>query len=212
MGRWCVVLAILLMMGGPLMAQKPPGRFSESGLEGWQQKRFDGETRYRLVDPGRGWVEAVSEGTASALYLRQKVDLEKTPWLNWSWQKRVAIQPGDESSKAGDDFVARVYAVKKGGLLFWNTRALNYVWSHRHHKGERWDNPFAGSNARMLSLRDASDPVGQWFTEKRNLREDYKRLFGKDIRFIDGIAIMTDSDNSGGRAEAFYGDLYFTAN
>ncbi len=202
-------LALLLAL--PALAGQPLGRFSETGLDGWQQKRFDGETRYRLLDPQRGWVEAVSENAASALYLERKIDLERTPWLNWSWQKRLPIEPGDENLKTGDDFVARVYAVKKGGLLFWKTLAINYVWSAGHRKGDSWDNPFAGNNAKMLSLRDATDPAGQWFSEKRNLREDFRRLFGKELRYIDGIAIMTDSDNSGGRAEALYGDLYFTA-
>ncbi len=210
MKRYLATLIALLLMV-PALAQKPLGRFSESGLEGWQQKRFEGETRYRLLDPQRGQVEAVSENAASALYLEQKVDLEQTPWLNWSWQKRLPIEPGDENRKAGDDFVARVYVVKKGGLLFWKTLAINYVWSAGHRKGESWDNPFAGRNAKMLSLRDATDPAGQWFSEKRNVREDFRRLFGKKLRYIDGIAIMTDSDNSGGRAEALYGDLYFTA-
>ncbi len=200
----------LLLLALPLWAAQPQGRFSETGLEGWQQKRFDGETRYTLLDPGKGWVEAVSDTTASALYLEQKVDLKKTPWLNWSWMKRRSIEPADENAKSGDDFVARVYVVKKGGLLFWKTLAINYVWSARHRTGESWDNPFAGRNARMLALRDGGDPEGRWFTERRNVREDFQRLFGKDLRYIDGIAIMTDSDNSGGRAEAVYGDLYFT--
>ncbi len=203
-GLWLLLLAL------PLWASQSQGRFSESGLEGWQQKRFDGETRYFLLDPGKGWVEAVSDTTASALYLEQKVDLKKTPWLNWSWMKRRSIEPADENAKSGDDFVARVYVVKKGGLLFWKTLAINYVWSARHRTGESWDNPFAGRNARMLALRDGGDPEGRWFTERRNVREDFQRLFGKDLRYIDGIAIMTDSDNSGGRAEAVYGDLYFT--
>jgi hypothetical protein len=206
-----LLLTMLLFPAVVAMAQKPLGRFSESGLEGWQQKRFDGATRYRLVDPALGRVEAVSEASASALYLPRKVDLEKTPWLNWSWQKRVGIDPGDENARSGDDFVARVYVVKRGGLLFWKTLAINYVWSARHRKGEQWDNPFAGRNARMLALRDGDDPSGRWFREKRNVRDDFRELFGKELRYIDGIAIMTDSDNSRGRAEALYGDLYFTA-
>ena len=208
-------LAVLLF-ALQLQAQAPSSgmeesRFSQRGLQDWKQKQFRGETRYRLVDAASGEVEAVSEGSASALYRPMKVDLERTPWLHWRWQKRLPIEPGDENRKQGDDFVARVYVVKKGGLLFWKTLAINYVWSADHRKGEAWDNPFAGRNARMLSVRDASDPAGRWFEEKRNVAEDFQRLFGQSPGRIDGIAIMTDSDNSGLRAEALYGDLWFSA-
>lgn len=207
---------VLLFLTVPLWAQTPAdevrqGRFSQTGLEGWKQKIFDGKTTYQLIDPGKGVVEAVSNNSASALYLPLEVDLRKTPWLHWRWQKRRAIGPGDENLKSGDDFVARVYVVKKGGLRFWKTQAINYVWSAGHRKGEVWDNPFAGRNARMLSLRDASDPQGQWFEEKRNVAEDFRQLFGKSPGRIDGIAIMTDSDNSNLSAEALYGDLWFSA-
>ena len=96
-------------------------------------------------------------------------------------------------------------------MFFWNTRAINYVWSHQHAKNEVWDNPFAGENARMLAQRDAADAEQVWFEERRNIAEDFKRLHGIDIDHIDGVAIMTDSDNSGKRARALYGDIYFTA-
>jgi len=62
----------------------------------------------------------------------------------------------------------------------------------------------------MLAQRDASDPQGTWFNERRNVVRDFKRLHGKDIRRIDGVAIMTDSDNSGLSARALYGDIFFS--
>jgi len=107
--------------------------------------------------------------------------------------------------------VARIYVIKKGGLLFWKTRAINYVWSFQHKKNDRWGNPFAGNKSKMLAQRDASDVENTWFYESRNVRQDFKRLFSENITAIDGVAIMTDSDNSAQKAAAFYGDIYFTA-
>jgi len=77
-------------------------------------------------------------------------------------------------------------------------------------QNDTWGNPFAQENSKMLSQRDASDPEATWFSERRNLVLDFKRLHGKDIRRIDGVAIMTDSDNSGLSATALYGDIYFS--
>jgi hypothetical protein len=188
------------------------GLFSQGLVEGWQYKEFEGKTEYSLKPFEETTVlEAVSEGSASAFYYAVEIDLEKTPYLNWSWRKINTIDPGDENKKSGDDFVARVYVIKDGGVFFWKTLAINYVWSYEHTKQQVWDNPFAGDNAIMLSQRDASDPESTWFQESRNVAEDFRNLHGQDIRYIDGVAIMTDSDNSGLTARALYGDIFFSA-
>ncbi len=187
------------------------GLFSQNDISGWEIREFAGATDYSLslVD-GKQVLLADSQQSASAFYKKIKVDLEKTPILNWSWRKEQSINPGNELDKKGDDFVARIYVVKSGGLFFWNTMALNYVWSYQHKREDTWNNPFAGNKAKMLAYRDASDPQGTWFKERRNVAKDFKRLLDKDIRQIDGVAIMTDSDNSGLSAKALYGDIYFS--
>jgi hypothetical protein len=188
------------------------GLFSENDTSGWEIRGFAGATDYLLTRiDGKQVLVADSRQSASAYYKKIKVDLEKTPILNWSWRKEQSIDPGNELDKNGDDFVARIYVVKSGGLFFWNTVALNYVWSYQHKRNDTWNNPFAGDKGKMLAQRDASDPQATWFKEQRNVAMDFKALLGKDIRQIDGVAIMTDSDNSGLSARALYGDIYFSS-
>lgn len=188
------------------------GNFSSNNIENWEQKSFVGNTEYSLKEHGEKTVlQANSKQSASAFFKKIKVDLTKTPYLNWSWKKFNTLNPGDENSKQGDDFVARIYVVKDGGLFIWKTKALNYVWSYSHNKGETWDNPFVGNKARMVSVRDRQHTENQWFTEKRNIVEDFKKEFSIDITEIDGVAIMTDTDNSEGEASAMYGDIYFSS-
>ncbi len=207
------LIAFLLLLNNAV-AREPIelGKFSRGDVTGWKQESFVGETSYELTEADSGMaLKASSDGTASAFYFQRKVDLTETPILNWSWQKLQTLDPGDEKTKPGDDFVARVYVIKDGGLFFWNTLAINYVWSYQHAKDEVWDNPFAGNNAQMLAQRDRSDAEQTWFRERRNVAEDFARLHGKTLDHIDGIAIMTDSDNSGKSARAIYGDIYFSA-
>lgn len=188
------------------------GLFSQGQITGWQHKEFKGKTDYRLVELDQATVlKATSDESASAFYLPVRVDLHKTPLLNWSWRKVKSLNPGNENEKSGDDYVARLYVIKDGGVLFWKTRAINYVWSYQHTKQQVWDNPFAGSSAKMLAQRDASDAEDLWFFESRNIAEDFRELHGLDLDYIDGVALMTDSDNSGLSATAVYGDIYFTA-
>ena len=187
------------------------GLFSKNDTSGWETRNFAGATDYSLIQvDGKLVVVADSRQSASTYYKKIDIDLGKTPILNWSWRKEQPIDPGNELDKKGDDYVARIYVVKSSGMILSETIALNYVWSYQHHRNDTWNNPFAGENSIMLAQRDASDHQGTWFNERRNVVLDFKRLHGKDIRRIDGVAIMTDSDNSGLNARALYGDIYFS--
>ncbi len=187
------------------------GLFSLNDTSGWEIRNFAAATDYSLIQvDGKLVVVADSRQSASAFYKKIDINLDKTPILNWSWRKEQPIDPGDELDKKGDDYVARIYVVKSSGSILSETIALNYVWSYQHRKNDTWGNPFAIENSKMLALRDASDPGATWFIERRNLLLDFKRLHGQDIRQIDGVAIMTDSDNSGLNARALYGDIYFS--
>lgn len=222
------LLVGLLLGGGALLSFLSPVRaaepeeasgspsfqalFSQGSLDGWEEKEFSGQTSYRLTElDGRMVLLAESRQAASGLFHKVRVDLDKTPYLNWSWRVEQGLPPLDETRKKGDDYAARIYVVVDGGLFFWKTIALNYVWSSSQKVGSVWPNAFAGKNAMLMALRSPEDGLGVWHTEKRDLREDFKNIFGKEVRQIDAVALMSDTDNSQGEARAYYGDIYFTA-
>ena len=196
-----------LLLAAPVTL--PIGQFSAGELQDWKAKSFAGETRYQLVQQdGRRVLQADSKGTASGLYREIAVDLERMPYLNWSWRINNVLNGVDERSKAGDDYPARVYVVVSGGIAFWKTRSLVYVWSSNQPVGSTWENAFTG-NVKTIALRSGNSKG--WFSEKRDVRADFKRLFGDDIKQIDAVALMTDTDNSHQAATAWYGDIYFSA-
>lgn len=206
---------LLLCFAAALAADSlrvPVGEFSQGRLEGWETKVFHGETRYKLTElDGNTVLRAESHGTASGLVRKLRVDLEKTPYLHWSWRAENTLGNLDERSKAGDDYPARLYVVISGGLVFWRTRSLNYVWASAAPMGSDWPNAFAGESVRMLALRSGTAEVGRWHEETRNVRDDLRRYFKEDIRQIDAVALMTDTDNSGRQAVAYYGDIHFSS-
>ncbi len=182
--------------------------FSSSDLSGWQSRVFSGETDYQLKD---GALCASSEGTASGRYRELRLNLQHTPWLNWRWRVDSGIEPErQEQTKKGDDYPARVYVVFSAGIQFWKTRALNYVWSSSQPVGSNWPNAFTG-NARMIAVQSGSNNSGRWQQERRNVAEDYYRLFGEAPPRVSAVAIMTDTDNSGAKASACYGDIWFSS-
>lgn len=196
-------------------------QFSQENLDSWETKSFVGETQYSITQlDDQTVLHAQTDQSASGLAKEIKVDLKKTPFLNWTWRIENRLPKMDETSKAGDDYAARLYIVKSGGFFIWQTKALNYVWSSNQATGSIWDNAYAGSNARMLALRSPQDPLSTWVTEKRNVYADMIALYGdkgsdkaneEAYRYIDAVAIMSDTDDSKAKASAYYGNIYFTA-
>ncbi|MGD0958577.1 MAG: DUF3047 domain-containing protein [Methylomonas sp.] len=189
------------------------GDFSSNQLTGWEPKIALGETHYHLETVGETTVLiANSHDAASGLFKEQRVDLEQTPFLNWSWRINNRLNGLIEQTKEGDDYAARLYVVINGGMAFWQTKAINYVWASTSGKETSWPNAYSGSQLMMLALRGPEAEPNVWLKEKRNVRADMKKLFGEDIRFIDAVAIMTDSDDSHSRVTAYYGDIWFSKN
>ncbi len=176
------------------------------------RKSFSGTTSYQLVSlDGKSVLLAESEDSASIFIKKMGVNLKKFPFLNWRWRVENRLESADETTKAGDDYAARVYVVVDGGILPWRTRAVNYVWANEASKGEIWKNAFAGKSAMMIALRDRQDKTSTWHVEKRDVYQDLKRQFGKEFEVIDAIAIMTDTDNGHGQVKSYYGDIYFSS-
>lgn len=206
------VLCSLLLLALPLQAETIAlSQFATEGLSGWAEKSFYGQTQYTIVERnGDNVLLAESKNSASALYKKIRIDLEKTPYLNWSWLVVKHLGDINERQKEGDDYPARVYVIISGGVFFWKTRAINYVWSSNQPEGSIWPNAYT-DNARMIALESGSAFLGQWRTEKRNIRADLRRQFGEDLRYIDGIAVMSDTDNSHGQALSYYRNLFFSS-
>ncbi|WP_372612821.1 DUF3047 domain-containing protein [Halomonas sp.] len=193
----------------PLAAEEL--RFSAETMAGWPTRSFDGETAYQVVErDGTQVLQARAGEQASAKYLEREVDLNRTPYLHWCWQVSGIHQGLDETTKAGDDYPARVYVVRKTGLLPWQVQSVNYVWASSQPAGADWPNAFT-SRAHLLALQSGESRVGEWVAEVRDVREDFDALFGERANRIDGVALMSDGDNAGVDATAWFTHLGFSA-
>lgn len=185
----------------------------------WKSKLFVGETQYdRTVHKDKEALRASSKQSASGLFLQRRIDLNDTPYLNWSWLVETPLPPLNEATKEGDDYAARIYVVIGNPIFMWSTKTLTYVWSSSQPKGEFWDNAYTGPRVKMIAVRGDGDPIGQWHNERRNVYQDLITHFGdlgseqenlQAYRYIDIIAIMTDTDDSAGFSEAYYGNISF---
>ena len=206
------VLLFFLASCFALAAELALGRFSAGDLSGWKDESFRGKdkTAYSLVEQdGRKVVEARSRHSASGLLKKVDLDPAKYPLLRWSWKIAHTVQREDVSKKGGDDFAARVYLVFPG-TFFWRTRALNYVWSARIPQNTVVPSPYT-ANVAIVAVESGDRSAGTWKIEERNIRDDFRRAFGEEPPRIGAIAIMTDTDDTGDEASAWYGDIFLAS-
>lgn len=182
------------------------GSFSRSGLSGWSEKSFQGTTEYRIVkEDGQQVLSARSENAASGLVFETDFDPREFPLLSWRWKISKTLSKGDSRSKAGDDYAARIYVIFPH-WFFPKTKTLNYIWANQLPKDSIQKNVYTG-NAVMIAVESGSSKAGEWVAEQRNLLDDYRQAFGEEPPAVGAVAIMTDTDNTGETATAWYGDI-----
>ena len=208
--RPLLLKVLLLLLFSPAVSMATDvielGSFSSSGLSGWSEKSFQGTTEYRIVEEGGEKVlYAKSEKAASGLVFETDYDPQHFPILSWRWKISEIVSKGDSRSKSGDDYAARIYVIFPH-WFFPKTKTLNYIWGNQLPKDSFQRNVYT-SNAMMIAVESGSAKAGEWVTVRRNLLDDYRKAFGEEPSRVGAIAIMTDTDNTGESAEAWYGDI-----
>jgi len=209
MSRLLFIAVLVLSLAISVSAGTPPLVIDdfERGLgTEWSVKSFKGETGYQVIlENGNRVLQADSRGTASGLVRKIDLDPRTLPILSWRWKVAGTIPQGDERTKAGDDYAARVYVIFPH-WFFPKTRTLNYIWANRLPQGAFLPNAYTG-NAMMVAVRSGPKQAGQWLDERRDIVADYRKAFGEEPPRIGAIAVMTDTDDTGTRAMAWYDDL-----
>lgn len=172
----------------------------------WKSRKIKEETRYHVIKTENNLVlKAASSNSASALIYRYEYNLKEYPVLTWKWRVENTIKNGNVMKKKGNDCAARIYVIFPSWIL-WLTKSINYIWANKLPKGKYIKSPHY-SRSIMIAVESGDEHVGKWITERRNVYEDFKMVFGEDPPKVGGIAIMTDTDNTGESTTAYYDDI-----
>ena len=182
-----------------------------SELEVRKVRGADNKTVYTIGSNENGnFYKAVADNAASGLGKEVKINLNKTPFINITWKIEKDLPGIKENTKKGHDFAARVFAVKKTGSTPLSNRAINYVFSSNSEIGFNSPSPYTKKSIDNV-LATTKDNLNQWITVKANVKEDFKRFHDLDVNELDGLAIMSDTDNSKMKAVAYYQNIYFSS-
>jgi len=198
---------------------------------GWQEHTFDKiseHTHYESVRDGdRVVIKAQSRSSASGLIRKIEIDPREYPILEWRWKVGGILKKGDARLKAGDDYAARIYITfaYDPSLLSFTERikyktikllrgeyppsaVLNYIWANKVPVDTLIPSPYT-ERSMMVAVQSGEGQAGQWTREERNIIVDFREAFIAEPPMITGVAIMTDSDNTGESVTAWYGDIIF---
>ena len=189
--------------------------FTEEELSTLKVKKVRGansKTKYTLGNNDNGkYIKAEANNSASGLGKELKINLIKTPFLNITWKVEKDLNGIVEDSKKGHDYAARVFVVKKTGATPLSNRAMNYVFSSNNDINTYHPSPFTKKSIDYV-LSTTKEDLNEWVTVKVNVRDHFKKFHDLDLDDINGIAIMSDTDNSKLNAIAYYQNIYFSSN
>ena len=172
----------------------------------------DNKTLYSTGSNKNGnFLKAIADNAASGLGKEIKIDLNKTPFINITWKIEKDLPGINENSKKGHDFAARVFAIKKTGATPLSNRAINYVFSSNNEVGLNWPSPYTKKSIDNI-LSNTKDNLNKWITVKSNVKEDFRKFHNLEVNELDGLAIMSDTDNSKMKAIAYYQNIFFSSN
>ena len=180
--------------------------------EGWtgQGWGFPDYDMTIVVDEDRKSLRMKSDDDSSTINkkLRTKIDLQRTPILQWQW-KIVKLPPGGDSRKEDKlDQAAQIYVSWPRFPRAFRSRVIGYVWDTTAPIGTQVRSPKTHI-VTYIVVRSGDADLGKWVTEQRNVREDYKRLFGEEPFEPGYISLSSDSNDTESSAEAFIGPIFF---
>ena len=209
------LINILLITGVSTASEIKVFEFTEVELSELKVRKVRGaenKTNYSIGSNENGnFLKATADNAASGLGKELKIDLNKTPFINITWKVEKDLSGVKEDTKKGHDFAARVFVIKKTGATPLSNRAINYVFSSNNEIGFHSPSPYTKKSIDNV-LSSTKNNLNEWITIKANVKEDFKKFHNLDVNELDGLALMSDTDNSKMKAIAYFQNIYFSAN
>ena len=180
---------------------------------GWTGQTW-GYPRYDLtivVEDGQKVLHLKSENESSTISkkIKEKVNLRDTPILEWKWKVVILPTGGDTRKRETMDQAVQLYVSWPRFPRALRSRIIGYVWDTTVPVGASIKSPKTWT-VTYLIVRSGSTELGQWITERRNIWEDYKMLYGEEPNDPGYISLSIDSNDTHSHAEGFIGPIIFT--
>tara|TARA_Y100000814_G_C12333046_1_gene402005 strand:+ start:234 stop:935 length:702 start_codon:yes stop_codon:yes gene_type:complete len=176
---------------------------------GWILKIWRGKPDLKLIKEKENKIYRLrSKASAISIYKEIKLDVRKSPILEWTWKATKIPEKGSAKHYSRDDQAIGIYVVFPRFPSMLNSRLIAYIWDSNVPKGK-----ILRSRKQLMVhyivVRSGKKDLRKWITERRNVLEDYKKIFSSSPPKIGGISIMIDSDDTNDSAESFIKKITF---
>ena len=207
-----IFISIFIFIPNTLSNEIAVFNFTKEEFDQLKVRKIKKYTSYTLGSNKNGnYLKAEAKGQASGLGKEILINLNETPYINITWKVEKNLKGIDERTKKGHDYAARVFVIKKTGATALSNRAINYIFSSNENIGDNWPSPFTKKSIDYV-LATTLKNDNEWITVKSNVKEDFLKLHNLDVEELNGVAIMTDTDNSKLNAISYYQNIYFSSN
>lgn len=198
-----------------VMIEKFSRTTANNGIpSGWEAKENEGKVDCSIIkdETGNSVLHIKSKGTSAGIHKPVEIDIKQYSYFSWKWRITKLPPKGDVRKRSTDDQAGNIYIVFPGGFPEpIRSKIISYLWESNAPKGLMTTSPKRG-NTKNVVLESGTEKLGKWVMEKRNIYEDYKKLFNEEPPKAVKICIWIDSDDTESEAEAYYDDLIFLRN
>ena len=205
-----MILIVTQLPFGPSTPEKPEEE--KSPVKGWKLVSYFAIPPTRYSEAGKGIIKAESLGSRSSLFKDVEEKKKSYPILTWRWKISNVVRSAIETRKDRFDAAARVMVIfgkEKGIGIFGmgepSGLKIEYIWANRQPKGHVFDHP-AEKSCKVFVLESGEGKAGEWVYEKRDVRKDFKTIFGTESEGVLAIGVQTDTDQSNERVTAYYSE------
>lgn len=179
---------------------------------GWTGQSW-GSPRYDLTiveDDGRRALHLKSKNESSTINkkIARHINLRDTSILQWQWKVLALPTGGDSRQEDALDQAVQLYVSWPRFPRAIRSRIIGYVWDSSAPVGT----VVRSSKTRMVTyivIRSGNTELGHWMTERRNVWEDYRMVFGEDPKELGYISLSIDTNDTQSYAESLIGAIVF---
>ena len=208
------IIACILLLSLPVNAEQIKiFEFTNDELDTLEVRKVRNAKAKTIYTIGKNdignYLKSVADNSASGLGKEIKIDLNATPIINITWKVEKDLSGINEQSKKGHDYAARVFVIKKTGATPLSNRAINYVFSSNLDIDHNNPSPYTKKSIDYV-LSTTKINLNEWVTVKANVKEHFKKLHGLDVNELNGVALMSDTDNSKRKSVAYFQNIFFS--
>jgi hypothetical protein len=181
---------------------------------GWQGQNW-GSPKYDFkVEESDGrpalHMKSANEGSTISRDIKGKVNLKATPMLEWSWKAVALPKGGNSCKKATDDQAAQIFIVWPRFPEAVRSRIIGYVWDTTLPVGTVCKSEKTGTVTYVV-VRSGSADLGKWVSERRNVLEDFRKIYGEAPENPAGLSLSIDSNDTESTSESYIGSVVLKA-